>query len=98
MRVTAPAEGGRAYRALFVAVFSALLGLGIVIPLLPRYAETLGATGLEIGAIFSGFSVSRALLMPVFGRLSDRRAGSGSSSSASPSTPSSRSRTSPPTR
>ena len=71
--VKAPAESGRAYRALFVAVFSAMLGLGIVIPLLPRYAETLGATGLEIGAIFAGFSISRALLMPVFGRLSDRR-------------------------
>jgi MFS transporter, DHA1 family, multidrug resistance protein len=50
-----------------------MLGLGIVIPLLPRYAETLGATGIEIGAIFSAFSLSRALLMPVFGRLSDRR-------------------------
>lgn len=74
MRITAPAEGGStAFRALFIAVFSAMLGLGIVIPLLPHYAGTLGATGLEIGAIFSGFSVSRALLMPVFGRLSDRR-------------------------
>jgi MFS family permease len=50
-----------------------MLGLGIVIPLLPQYAETLGATGLEIGAIFAGFSVSRALFMPFFGRLSDRR-------------------------
>jgi len=63
----------RIFQALFVSVFSAMLGLGIVIPLLPHYAETIGATGLEIGAIFSGFSVARALLMPVFGKLSDRR-------------------------
>jgi MFS family permease len=68
-----PGETGRAFRALFVAVFSAMLGLGIVVPLLPYYAETLGAGGLEVGAIFSGFSLARALLMPVFGRLSDRR-------------------------
>ncbi len=73
MRTEVTGEGAGAFRALFIAVFSAMLGLGIVIPLLPHYAETLGATGLEIGAIFSGFSVSRALLMPLFGRLSDRR-------------------------
>ena len=35
----------------FVAVFSAMLGLGIVVPLLPYYAETLGASGLAVGAI-----------------------------------------------
>lgn len=73
MRTGVTGDGTGAFRALFIAVFSAMLGLGIVIPLLPHYAETLGATGLEIGAIFSGFSVSRALLMPLFGRLSDRR-------------------------
>lgn len=73
MRATVSSEGGRAFRALFVAVFSAMLGLGIVVPLLPYYAETLGAGGLEVGAIFAGFSLSRSLLMPVFGRLSDRR-------------------------
>lgn len=73
VRTGVPKDGTGAFRALFIAVFSAMLGLGIVIPLLPHYAETLGATGLEIGAIFSGFSVSRALLMPLFGRLSDRR-------------------------
>lgn len=50
-----------------------MLGLGIVVPLLPYYAESLGASGLEVGAIFAGFSISRSLLMPVFGRLSDRR-------------------------
>lgn len=68
-----PDRARLAFRALFVAVFSAMLGLGIVIPLLPRYAETLGASGLEIGAIFSGFSVARVLFMPLFGRLSDVR-------------------------
>jgi MFS family permease len=73
VRTPTPKGPERAFRALFVAVFSAMLGLGIVIPLLPYYAETLGAGGLEVGAIFAGFSISRSLLMPVFGRLSDRR-------------------------
>ncbi len=73
MHPPTPGVSRRAFRALFVAVFSAMLGLGIVVPLLPYYAETLGASGLAVGAIFSGFSISRSLLMPVFGRLSDRR-------------------------
>jgi len=50
-----------------------MLGTGIIAPLLPLYADTLGATGIWIGIIFSGFSISRALIMPLIGRLSDQR-------------------------
>ncbi len=57
--------------SLYVAVFSTTLGIGIVIPLLPRFAETLGASGFGIGMIFSSFALSRALAMPFFGRYSD---------------------------
>lgn len=49
-----------------------MLGLGIVVPLLPYYADTLGATGIGIGLIFSGFALSRAIFMPLIGRYSDR--------------------------
>jgi MFS family permease len=61
------------FRILFISVFSAMLGLGIVVPLLPFYAESLGATGVWIGAIFSGFAFSRAIFMPIIGKLSDKR-------------------------
>ncbi len=47
--------------------------MGIVVPLLPVYAHQLGAGGLAIGLVFGGFSFSRSMLLPVFGRLSDRR-------------------------
>jgi MFS family permease len=60
------------FNVLFISVFSAILGLGIVAPFLPEYAESLGATGIWIGLIFSGFSFSRAVFMPVIGRISDR--------------------------
>ncbi|MDO8842573.1 MFS transporter [Methanocalculus sp.] len=60
-------------RVLFIAVFASMLGLGIVVPLLPYYADTLGATGIGIGLIFSGFALSRAVFMPLIGRYSDRR-------------------------
>jgi DHA1 family multidrug resistance protein-like MFS transporter len=61
----------RLFDVLFISVFAAMLGLGIVGPLLPIYAENLGASGLWIGMIFSGFAVARAIFMPIVGRLSD---------------------------
>jgi len=57
---------------LALCVFSSMLGVGIIAPLLPLYAENLGATGIWIGVIFAGFSISRAIFLPIIGRLSDR--------------------------
>lgn len=53
-------------------MFISLLGLGIVIPLLPVYAENLGAGGVAIGLMVAGFSISRGLLQPLVGGLSDK--------------------------
>ncbi|HZD42609.1 MAG TPA: MFS transporter [Methanomicrobiales archaeon] len=70
----APAHDARSiFNILFITVFSTMIGLGIVIPLLPFYAESLGATGFWIGAIFSGYSLSRAIFMPLVGTISDQR-------------------------
>jgi len=60
------------FPTLALPVFSSMLGVGIISPLLPLYAENLGATGVWIGMIFAGFSISRAIVMPFTGRLSDR--------------------------
>ena len=49
-----------------------MLGVGIIVPILPIYAETLGATGFWLGIIFAGFSLSRTISMPLVGRFSDR--------------------------
>jgi len=57
---------------LSMAIFAAMLGVGIIVPLLPLYANRLGATAFEIGMIFSGFSIARMIFMPVVGRLSDK--------------------------
>ena len=62
----------RVFPILAISIFSCMLGSGIVVPLLPLYAESLGATGVWLGAIFAGFSVSRTIFTPIFGRLSDR--------------------------
>jgi multidrug resistance protein len=61
------------FATLFLALFSTTTGVGIVVPLLPVYAHSLGAAGIYIGLIFGAFSISRTFFLPYFGRLSDRK-------------------------
>src|SRR5690349_4408310 len=44
----------------------------MVSPLLPVYAETLGASGVWLGLTFSGFAIVQTFFGPFAGRLSDR--------------------------
>ena len=62
----------KVFPILALSIFSSMLGVGIIAPLLPLYAENLGANGVWLGIIFAGFSVSRAIFMPIIGQLSDR--------------------------
>jgi DHA1 family multidrug resistance protein-like MFS transporter len=62
----------RIFASLFFATATAQIGLGIISPILPLYAKTFAATGLQIGLVFASFSISRAVLGPFVGRLSDR--------------------------
>ncbi len=61
------------FSTLFLSIFLSMLGQGIVVPLLPGYAHSLGATGLTIGFIFGAFSISRTIVLPYFGNLSDKK-------------------------
>jgi multidrug resistance protein len=56
----------------FVTVFIDLLGFGIVIPLLPFYAERFGATAFTVGMLATSFSLMQFIFAPLWGRLSDR--------------------------
>jgi multidrug resistance protein len=57
---------------IFVTVFIDLLGFGIIIPLLPFYAESFGASALEVGLLGTSFSLMQFLFSPIWGRWSDR--------------------------
>lgn len=57
---------------LLLSVFIALLGIGIIVPVMPVFASELGAGGFALGMIIAAFSVTRGLLQPVVGNLSDR--------------------------
>lgn len=64
-------ESINAFRVLLLSVFMAMVGLGIISPIMPNYASDLGATGIYIGLIYSSFSFSRAILQTPVGRLAD---------------------------
>jgi multidrug resistance protein len=49
-----------------------LVGFGIVVPILGRYAERFGASGFEVGLLFATFSLAQMVFAPLLGRLSDR--------------------------
>jgi MFS transporter, DHA1 family, tetracycline resistance protein len=57
---------------IFLTIFVNLVGFGIIIPLLPFYAETFGASPLVIGLLFAIFSLCQLLAAPALGDISDR--------------------------
>lgn len=57
---------------IFITVFIDLLGFGIIIPLLPFYAQSFGASAFEIGLLGTSFSLMQFLFSPIWGRWSDR--------------------------
>ena len=57
---------------IFITVFIDLLGFGIIIPLLPFYAQSFGASAFEIGLLGTSFSLMQFLFSPVWGRWSDK--------------------------
>jgi DHA1 family tetracycline resistance protein-like MFS transporter len=57
---------------LFLVVFVDLLGFGMVIPVMPRYAAELGAPTAWIGLLLTGYSAMQFIFAPIWGRLSDR--------------------------
>jgi len=62
----------RALIPVFVTVLLDLIGFGMIIPLLPFYAQELHATPAQVGWLFASFSLTQLLFAPPLGRLSDR--------------------------
>ncbi len=57
---------------LMVSAFIDMLGMLMILPLLPFYAERMGAGGLLVGLLIASFSVAQLLSAPFWGRFSDR--------------------------
>ena len=57
---------------LSASVGVAMIGLGIIWPIIPVYAVQLGAGGFLVGLIIAAFNVSRTIFNPLAGRISDK--------------------------
>lgn len=56
----------------FTTVVIDLIGFGIVIPILPLWAEDLGASPTVIGILAASYALMQFIFAPLWGRLSDR--------------------------
>lgn len=57
---------------LFIVMFLVMVGFGIIIPVLPFYAEKIGASPTELGFLMAVYSLMQLLFAPMWGRISDR--------------------------
>jgi DHA1 family multidrug resistance protein-like MFS transporter len=62
----------KAFVVLVGSMFISMLGMGIVNPFLPIYANTMGASKLEVGFIQAAFSITGIGTLVFIGKLSDR--------------------------
>jgi DHA1 family tetracycline resistance protein-like MFS transporter len=57
---------------IFAIVFVDLLGFSLILPLLPYYAESYGATPVIVGLLVASYAAAQLIGAPLLGRLSDR--------------------------
>ena len=59
------------FRILFITMLLDMIGFGLVIPLIPFYAEKFGGGGSQIGILMALFALGQLIAAPIWGRLSD---------------------------
>jgi len=62
----------RGFGVIWTTVAVDLIGFGIVLPILPQYAERFGAGAWVIGLLSASFSLMQLVFAPIWGKLSDR--------------------------
>src|SRR5437016_2170103 len=58
--------------SIFLIVLVDILGLTIILPLLPFYAESMGASARVVGLLFASYAFCQFIAGPPLGHLSDR--------------------------
>ena len=62
----------RALAVVFVTILIDFIGFSVLFPVLPLYADRLGATPFEVGLILTLYALAQLLFLPVWGWISDR--------------------------
>ncbi len=65
-------QENRILLVVFVTVLMDLIGFGLIIPISPFFAESLGASPASITLLGAGYSLMQFLFAPFWGRVSDR--------------------------
>lgn len=65
-------DNKKALPILMAVMFMVMLGFGIIIPVLPFFAQQIGATPGQLGLLMSVYSIMQFLFAPLWGSLSDR--------------------------
>jgi MFS transporter, DHA1 family, tetracycline resistance protein len=68
---TAPASRG-SLPTLLAVLFVDLLGFSIILPLIPYYAQTFGASPTEVGFLVASYAMAQLVGAPILGAFSDR--------------------------
>ena len=62
----------RSMTILFLTMFIVMVGFGVIMPILPFYAENMGATATDLGLLFAAYSIVQFFFSPIWGQMSDR--------------------------
>ncbi|KAA0546075.1 TCR/Tet family MFS transporter [Bacillus sp. BGMRC 2118] len=65
-------KSSKALPLLFTVMFLVMVGFGIIIPVMPFYAETMGATPTQLGLLMAVYSLMQFLFAPMWGKISDQ--------------------------
>lgn len=66
------ARGRLALAALFTTILLDFMGFSILIPVLPRHLEHLGADRIHVGIVLALYIIAMVLFLPLWGWISDR--------------------------
>lgn len=67
-----PAVSWKVLGVVFLTLFLDLVGFGLILPVLPFYAETFGASPAWVALLSTAYSIAQFGMAPVLGRTSDR--------------------------
>jgi len=57
---------------LFLTLLMVMVGFGIILPIMPFYAQSMGASATHLGLLFATYSLMQFIFSPLWGRYSDR--------------------------
>ncbi len=71
-RLSVPKRGSGSLIILMINMFIAMVGMGLIIPIMPKYVTEFGVTGQAMGYLVAAFGLTQFLFSPIAGELSDK--------------------------